>query len=65
MWRVLARLGVPGNLITIISFFHSDMTASTRVGGDLLAPIRVENGLLAAGLHYGPIFVLPIHVCSL
>ena len=45
MWRVLARLGIPGNLIIIISSFHSDMTASIRVRGDLLVLIRVENGL--------------------
>ena len=32
-------------MITIISFFHSDMTASIRVGRDLLTSIRVENGL--------------------
>ncbi|XP_065197534.1 uncharacterized protein LOC135829055 [Sycon ciliatum] len=45
MWRVLSRLGVPDKLISIIRSFHEGMSASIRLGADLLDPFPVGNGL--------------------
>ena len=45
LWRVLAKLGVPEVLVSVIRSFHVDMSASIRIGGELLEPIAVGNGL--------------------
>ena len=45
MWMALAKLGVPDETIQLIKSFHQDMKARIRMGGEMLEPIDVKNGL--------------------
>ena len=41
----LGKLGVPDTTIQLICSFHSNMEATIRLDGNLLDPLKVENGL--------------------
>ena len=41
----LAKLGVPDETIQLIKSFHQDMKARILMGGVMLEPIDVKNGL--------------------
>ena len=45
LWCVLEKYGVPPTMVSVIRFFHQDMTAVVRVGNDLTEDIEVTNGL--------------------
>eukprot|EP00117_Sycon_ciliatum_P002598 scpid90252/ scgid7753/ len=45
MQSVLSRPSIPDKLIVIIRSFHDDMSASIRLGADLLELFPVGNGL--------------------
>ena len=46
MWRVLEKLGVPGEVVKLVRSFHDGMKARVSINGELLKEeIDVENGL--------------------
>ena len=45
MWKVLRRLGVPEVMVNIIQSFHQEMHAKIHLGGKLMDPVDVRNGM--------------------
>ena len=45
MWLALGKLGVPGEVVQLITSFHQDMRARIRLDGTALEEICVQNGL--------------------
>ena len=45
MWEILRKAGVPDKLVTIISSFHTSMSANLSIPGIEAEPIEVQNGL--------------------
>ena len=45
LWQVLKKLGVPPQMLKIITSFHEDTQAEVRIGGALSESFRVRNGL--------------------
>ena len=45
MWLALGKLGVPGEVVQLITSFHQDMRARIRLDGTALEEICVQKGL--------------------
>jgi len=45
LWIILARLGIPPTLITLIKSLHDGATACVKVNGQLSSPITLSTGL--------------------
>ena len=61
MWLALAKLGVPDETVYLIKSCHQDMKARIRIGGAVLEPIDVKNGL-RQGCHMAPV-LFNLHTC--
>ena len=44
LWKVLRKLSIPENMLSVISSFHDGMKASVRAGGESSASFNVSNG---------------------
>ena len=44
LWKVLIKLGLPKNMVSVITSFHSGMKGSVRVGGETSDNFDVTNG---------------------
>ena len=45
MWLILAKAGVPSNIVNIIKSFHTSMSATLSIGSTPIQPIAVKSGL--------------------
>ena len=44
LWKVLRKLGIPENMLSVISSFHNGMKASVHAGGESSTSFNVSNG---------------------